>query len=162
MILFVVLAIAKVLFATQENTISPSAVASWLQNSTELLLVCTGFPSLNNWYVCTIRFPTAEQVMLIMPPLQKFSLLLFIVNTNLSGLTKGEIRKNLGIMLCWRQLVLLLFITIILCKCLTCFNYNEYCFWKIIILSKIFFEQLQDIFMKTKSLTSDLKKPESA
>ena len=27
--------------------------------------------------------------MLIMPPLQKFSLLLFTMNTNLSGLTKG-------------------------------------------------------------------------
>ena len=64
--------------------------------------------------------------MLIMPPLQKFSLLLVIVNTNLSGLTKEEIRKNLGIS-CYVEgsYFLLLFITIILWKCLTCFNNKE-------------------------------------
>ena len=90
-------AVATTLFATQVYTVSPPAVVSRLQNSTESLLVCTGVSSLINWYVCTTGFPTAEQVMLIMSPLQMFSLLLSTVNTNFSGLTEEENRNNVCI-----------------------------------------------------------------
>ena len=83
------LAVATVLFATQVYTVCPAFVVSWLHNSTELLLVCTSLKFSNNWYVCTKGFPTAEQVMLIVSPLQMVRSLLSTVNRNFSGLTRG-------------------------------------------------------------------------
>ena len=85
-----VFAVATVLFATQVYTVSPAAVVSWPQNRTESSLECTRVSSLNNWYVCTTGLPTAEQVTLIMFPLQMFSFLLSTVNSSFSGLTKEE------------------------------------------------------------------------
>ena len=89
-IAFVAFAVPTVLFATQVYSVSPPAKVFWLQNSTESSLVCTGMLFLNNWYVCTTGFQKAEQVMLIMSPLQMLALLLCNVNTNFSALTKAE------------------------------------------------------------------------
>ena len=135
-------AVATVLFATQVYTVSPPAEVSWPQNSTESTLVCTGVSSLINWYVCTTGLPTAEQVMLIMSPLQMFLLVLSTVNTNFSGLTKEENRNNICNkinFLVEGSYFLQIFKTIILCKCLACF-YNNILFERSSYCWKTFFE----------------------